>query len=147
MNAEIVKAALVKDEARRTRLYNDADGKPYQSAVGKLTIGVGYNIEDNGLPNDIIDLLLDRKVRESINDLTASFPWFAALDEVRQHVLVNMRYQLGPERFRSFKLMLAAMKRQDYQAAADSMKFSKWSAQVPARAGRLELEMRTGVAA
>jgi lysozyme len=99
MNIDIVKATLTKDEARRTRLYNDVDGKTHQSAVGKLTIGVGYNIEDRGLPNQVIDLLLDLSVAECVHDLTASFPWFSTLDEVRQHVMLNMRFQLGPVRF------------------------------------------------
>ena len=146
MNTEIIKAALVRDEGRRNRLYNDADGKPYISSVGKLTIGVGHNIEDRGLSNRIISLVLEEDIAECVSDLTASFPWFASLDEVRQHVMLNMRFQLGPARFRQFKKMLAAMERKDYPAAADSMRFSAWAEQVPNRAHRLIEEMRTGVA-
>lgn len=138
MNAEIVKAALVKDEGLRLKVYQDSLGIP--------TIGVGRNLQDRGITKSEAMLMLDNDLAECVNDLTASFPWFAKLDEVRQHVVLNMRFNLGPSRFRGFRMMLAALERQDYAAAADSMKFSKWADQVPHRAARLELEMRTGVA-
>ena len=139
MNAEILSAALVRDEGLRLTVYDDSLGIP--------TIGCGRNLKDRGITRAEAAYLLSNDISECVNDLTASFAWFAGLDEVRQHVVLNMRFQLGPSRFRQFKAMLAALSAGDYQAAADAMKASKWAAQVPARAGRLELEMRTGVAA
>ena len=138
MNAEILKAALAKDEGRKAKVYMDTLGIP--------TIGCGRNLQDKGLSNREIDYLLDNDIAECVADLTASFAWFSTLDEVRQHVLLNMRFQLGPSRFRSFKTFLAAVARQDYAAAADAMRFSKWADQVPTRANRLIEEMRSGVA-
>lgn len=138
MNTETLKAALVRDEGRRAKVYMDSVGIP--------TVGVGRNLQDKGLSNKEIDVLLENDIAECVNDLVASFAWFATLDEVRQHVVLNMRFQLGPSRFRSFKTMLAAIARQDYAAAADAMRFSKWADQVPVRANRLIEEMRSGVA-
>ena len=41
---------LTRDEGREKYLYQDS--------VNKFTIGVGWNIQDNGLPDEIIDRLL-----------------------------------------------------------------------------------------
>ena len=139
MNADILKSALIHDEGRRNKVYQDS--------IGIETIGVGRNLRDKGLSNKEIDLLLENDIAECASDLAKSFPWFGELDEVRQHVLLNMRFQLGPSRFRSFKTMLAAVARKDYAAAADAMRFSKWADQVPNRANRLIEEMRSGVVA
>lgn len=136
VNTNSLRAALMHDEGLELKVYRDS--------LGIETIGVGRNLRDRGITKSEAMLMLDNDIAECVNDLAASFPWFVGLDEVRQHVVLNMRFQLGPSRFRGFKQMLAALERKDYAAAADSMKFSKWADQVPTRAGRLELEMRTG---
>jgi lysozyme len=138
MNRAVLRAALSRDEGRRAKVYRDS--------LGIETIGVGRNLRDKGLSEAEIDLLLDNDIAEIASDLTVYFPWFAHLDEVRQHVVLNMRFQLGPSRFRGFRQMLAALDRGDYQSAADSMQASKWATQVPTRATRLIAEMRTGQA-
>lgn len=139
MNTNTIRAALMADEGLRLKVYQDTLGIP--------TIGCGRNLQDRGITKGEAMVMLDNDIAECVNDLSASFAWFSALDEVRQHVLVNMRFQLGPSRFRTFKKLLAAMERKDYGAAADSMKFSVWADQVPNRANRLIEEMRTGVVA
>ena len=139
MNAEVLKAALVRDEGLKLTVYKDS--------LGIETIGVGRNLRDRGITKPEALALLDNDILECVSDLTKSFPWFSALDEVRQHVLLNMRFQLGPSRFRTFKKLLDALERKDYGAAADSMRFSKWAEQVPNRAKRLIEEMRSGVSA
>ena len=139
MNPDILKATLSVDEGRRAKVYMDSLGIP--------TVGVGRNLQDKGLSNKEIDYLLENDIAECGADLSKSFPWFVELDEVRQHVLLNMRFQLGPQRFRTFKKLLEAVERKDYAAAADAMRFSKWATQVPVRANRLIEEMRSGVVA
>ena len=36
--------------------------KPYTDTVGKITIGVGWNLSDKGLPEEIIQQLLFRGI-------------------------------------------------------------------------------------
>src|SRR5688572_26548191 len=79
--------------------------KPYPDTKGKITIGVGRNLSDKGITHSEAMLLLDHDLDECITDL-ASFPWFAGLDPVRQRVLIDMRLNLGPTGFRSFKRTL-----------------------------------------
>ncbi len=137
MNTETIRTALMADEGLRL--------KPYTDTVGKLTIGVGRNLTDRGITKGESMVMLDNDIAECVNDLAASFPWFMPLDEVRQHVIVNMRFQLGAGGFRQFRKLIAAMERKDYPAASDSMLFSRWHEQVPTRSDRLIEEMRSGV--
>ncbi|MEA2058987.1 MAG: hypothetical protein U9P10_00310 [Thermodesulfobacteriota bacterium] len=50
---------------------------------------------------------------------------------------VDMRFNLGPNRFRYFKKMIAAVKNQDFVQAAAEMKDSRWYNQVGQRARTL----------
>jgi lysozyme len=119
--------------------------KPYLCSAGKLTIGVGRNIEDIGISEDEARYLLRNDIHNCIGDLlTIDDIDYYNLSPVRQRVLVNMRFNLGPSRFRQFKKMIAAIKRKDFDAAADEMMDSRWAVQVGNRAKRLEEMMREG---
>jgi lysozyme len=138
MNATALRDALIGDEALRTR--------PYKDTVGKLTIGVGRNLDDRGITKDEALYLLNNDIADCANDLATSFAWFSKLDWVRQNVLLNMRFQLGPSRFRGFKKLLSAVERGDYADAAVQMADSAWADQVPKRAQRLIEAMQQGAA-
>ena len=135
---DALKEALIQDEGLRLR--------PYLDTVGKTTIGVGRNLIDRGITKTEAIYLLDNDIAECFADLSNSFAWFPTLDYVRQNVLLNMRFQLGPSRFRGFKQLLSAMQACDYIKAAAAMMDSAWADQVPKRAHRLIDEMRTGEA-
>lgn len=126
---------LMRDEGVRLTVYKDS--------LGIETIGVGRNLRDKGISHDEALFLLENDLDECIHDLSV-FPWFVALDPVRQRVLTNMRFNLGPSRLRSFKHTLAAVARGDYEAAAKGMMASKWARQVGQRATRLAQMMRSG---
>jgi lysozyme len=117
--------------------------KPYMDSVGKITIGVGRNLSDVGISSREAFDLLDHDLDEALIDLQA-FPWFVGLDPVRQRVIVDMRFNLGPTRFRLFKRMIAALTAKDYQKAAVSMRESLWYRQVKSRGVRLVRMMQTG---
>ncbi len=136
MNLDRLKARLSLDEGRRK--------KPYQCSAGKLTIGVGRNLEDRGLLDDEIDLLLSNDIRDSIGDCHRLVRSFDQLSDVRQEVLVNMMFNLGYARLAGFKKFLGALSRSDWTEAANQMLDSKWADQVGNRADRLAKAMRTG---
>ena len=117
--------------------------KPYRCTAGKLTIGVGRNLEDKGITYDEAMFLL----RNDIAEVTAQlerFDWFRALGPVRRKVLVDMAFNLGMAGLLGFQKMIAALARGDYKAAADEMVDSAWYHQVGTRARRLVEMMRTG---
>lgn len=116
---------------------------PYTDTVGKTTIGVGHNLTDNGLTNEQIDKILIDDVAAAYAPLNA-LPWFLNLDFIRQAVLVNMMFNLGPTRFLGFHKMLTHMEACDYPGAAQEMLDSEWAKQVGDRAQRLAKQLATG---
>lgn len=119
--------------------------KPYRDTVGKLTIGVGRNLDDVGLALDEIELMLDNDIKRAEEMMLKSLPWAAGLDEARKAVLINMCFNLGIVGLLGFKRTLAAIKRGDYLQASVDMVQSKWAGQVGDRARRLAQQMRDGV--
>lgn len=127
---------LIRDEGRR--LF------PYHDSVGKLTIGVGRNLDDVGLSGEEVDLLLDHDIARAATAVRLRFPWADGLDTVRFSVLVAMAFNLGIEGLSGFRLALAAMERGEWAAAAAEMLDSKWARQVGGRAERLAEQLVTG---
>ena len=117
--------------------------KPYRDTVGKLTIGVGRNLDDKGIsPTEAIQFL-DHDIEDVSRELRAGLPCFLTLDGVRQSVLIDMGF-MGVARLLQFKKMIAALERQNYQGAAAEMLLSKWASQVGHRAVTLADMMFTG---
>ena len=88
-------------------------------------------------------MLLAHDIQDCEQDLK-QFRWFDRLDPVRQKVVLDMRFNLGPGGFRGFSKMIAALERDDYDTAADEMVDSAWYHQVGNRSKRLVAMMRTG---
>lgn len=123
---------LSKHEDRRQFVYDDATGKPVavgSQIRGKLTIGVGRNLEDRGLSDDEIDYLLDNDIADAIRE-AHTFRWFESLDGVRQAVIVELIFNMGLTRLLGFKKFLAAMAEQRWPHAAAELADSKWQKQV-----------------
>ena len=131
-----LKQRLIVDE--RLRL------SPYLCSAGKLTIGVGRNLDDVGITEEEAMYLLENDIGKSIAELRRNYPWFDGLDTVRQEVLINMHFNLGQTRLAGFRKFLAALARRDYATAAVEMMDSAWSKQVGDRAERLEKAMKLG---
>lgn len=118
--------------------------KPYRDTVGKLTIGVGRNLDDVGISEDEANAMLQNDISGACGDLDDALPWWETLDPVRQRVLVNMCFNMGIETLLGFHATLGAIQRGDWQAAHDGMLASHWADQVGARAQRLANMMLTG---
>jgi lysozyme len=118
--------------------------KPYTDTVGKITIGVGRNLSDKGISDAEAQMLLANDIDECVDDL-ATFAWLKTLNPVRQRVLLDMRFNLGPNRLREFKRTLALIEAGEFTKAAEAMLASKWATQVGRRATTLSRMMATGV--
>ncbi|MGB4716452.1 MAG: glycoside hydrolase family protein [Bacillota bacterium] len=117
--------------------------KPYRCTAGKLTIGVGRNLEDKGITHDEAMILLCNDIKEITGQLERH-SWYVALGPVRRKVLIDMAFNLGMAGLMGFQKMIEALKRADYERAADEMIYSRWYRQVGERGRRLERMMRTG---
>ena len=145
---------------------------PYKCSAGKWTIGVGRNLDDAGLyefekkrlldtyeltRQEVIDILqvryitleealymLDNDIRVIKAELENNYRWFNFLDEVRQKVIIDMRFNLGSAGFAGFKNMIQQIENNNYWKASEEMKNSKWYLQVKTRADRLFKMMLTG---
>jgi len=131
MDFEIIEAQLMKHEGEKL--------KPYRCSAGKLTIGIGRNLDDNGISEEESMFLLDNDIIACSQDLSLLiFPKkFDNFPENIQHVLIDMRFQLGRKGFRSFKKMIFAFQNFDYPGAIKEMKDSKWYKQTTERANNL----------
>lgn len=120
----------------------------YQDSLGYWTIGVGHLVDSRknaGLPDPIIDAMLEYDIQEKADQLTSALPWVVSLDEVRHAVLLDMCFNLGIAGLLGFQHFLAAVKSGDYKTAAQQMLQSKWATQVKTRATRLSTMMDTGL--
>ena len=129
----------------QTMLIRDEDKRrfPYEDSEGILSIGVGRNLEDVGLRDDEIQLMLDNDIKV-VREQLSHVDWFRNLNGPRQRVIENMVFNLGWSRFMGFKKTIAYIIQHNYEAASREMLDSKWAVQVKSRAIRLSNIMRTG---
>ena len=126
---------LIRDEGLRL--------KPYHDSVGKLTIGVGRNLDDNGISEAEALMMLRNDIVNSQQELER-LRWFRQLDSRRKDAILNMHFNLGLPRLLSFKKMIAALEQGKWDKAADEALNSRWAEQVGERAVRISLIIRYG---
>jgi len=146
-----IKAQLVRHEGLRLR--------PYRCTAGKLTIGIGRNLDDCGITQSEAYVMLINDIMNCEKQLQAKIPdIYNGLDEVRKSVLLNMCISIPQSRFASlrepcylgingllgFKNTLEFTKAGDWERAANNMLVSKWAKQVGMRAIELSEMMRKG---
>lgn len=118
--------------------------RPYTDTAGRLTIGYGRNLTDVGISQLEASDLLENDLTRAVNDVQQALPFFVMLDGVRQIVLVDMCFNMGIARLKTFVKMLAFVKAGNFFEAAQEMLNSQWADQVGARATRLASAMASG---
>jgi len=112
---------------------------PYRCTAGKLTIGVGRSLDTKGITKEEAIMLLNNDISECKRDL-ANLVFkgqFYKFPEPVQHVLMDMRFQLGWKGFRGFRKMIIAFKELNYEEAIVQMMDSAWYGQTTNRANEL----------
>ena len=134
---ERIKEQLIRHEGLRL--------KPYRCMAGKLTIGIGRNLDDCGISQTEAYLLLENDIQNCEKQLLDEIPEiYNPLDEVRKSVLLNMCFNLGIGGLLGFNNTLAFIAAGDWERAANGMLASKWAKQVGRRAIELSEMMRKG---
>ena len=106
-----IKAQLVRHEGLRL--------KPYRCTAGKLTIGIGRNLDDRGISQKEAYAMLERDILDFEKQLLEEIPdVYNGLDEVRQSVLLNMCFNLGIKGLLGFKNTLDFIGAGDWERTA-----------------------------
>lgn len=126
---------LIEHEGLRLKLY--------KCSMGKWSVGVGRNIEDNGITSDEAEYLLKNDI-QTARLAAFKYPWFKSLDDVRQEVVIMMIFQLGAKTFAGFKKTIAAIHAGNFDLAAKEMQKSAWHNQTPRRCEEMAMIMRNG---
>lgn len=103
--------------------------KPYKDTVGKLTIGIGRNLDDCGISEDEALSMLDHDLTRCQLELL-QYKWYSELDEVRKGVLIELVFNMGLTKVLMFKNMISFLSIKDYENAAKELLDSAWSKQV-----------------
>lgn len=138
MDYDDAKEQIKADEALRL--------SPYRCSEDKLTIGWGWNLDDNPIPLEVAELLFEYSFEAAKRDaakFVGPMTW-SQLDITRQGVVINMAFNLGYSRLSGFRRFRQYLQQGDYEMAANEMINSKWYRQVKSRAKRLVLTMRSG---
>lgn len=115
----------------------------YECTESYWTIGYGRNVQTVGLSKEEAEFLLRNDISRARSNCELEAYW-AALDEVRRAVVIDMVVNLGWTRFTAFVRMREALRKADFARAAQEMLDSKWANQVGQRARRLAVMMRSG---
>jgi len=132
----------IDELTQELRLNEGVRLKPYTDTVGKLTIGIGRNLDDRGISDDEADYMLANDIRMDEAELNRNAPRWTDLPELAQRGLANMCFNLGWPRLSGFRNMLQALQNGDYSRAADEALDSRWARQVGARAERIATQYR-----
>lgn len=133
-----IEKLLIKEEGLRL--------KPYKCPAGFLTIGVGRNLDANGISIDEAMSMLRSDIDYAKLVAEVEFgKTFFELSCARQAVVVSMIFQMGKVGFLKFTNTIRLIKDQKFEEAASQMLKSKWAKKdSPLRAKRHAETMRTG---
>ncbi len=119
---------------------------PYKCTAGKLTIGWGRNLDDQGITLNEAEFMLNHDINLCISSIREIFgdPLYWTFSDSVKIVLTDMMFNLGVTRFKKFKKMIQAVKNEDWPEAAKQLLDSRYAKQVPNRANKNADAMKRG---
>lgn len=108
--------------------------QPYHCSAGKLTIGVGRNLESNGISEDEALYLLENDIKRVTANLDKTWAVWRTFPEKAQLVCIDMTYQMGITGFMNFRQTRALMEMGCWLEASEEVLRSKYAIQTPNRA-------------
>ena len=100
---------------------------PYKCPAGRLTIGYGHNLQDNGLSKSACEYILYDDIDEAKRNLRTIFgnEFFESLNDSKKIALIDMMFNLGLSRFLTFKKFILAVKQRNFDRASVEIIHSK----------------------
>ena len=120
------KEMLIKHEGIRVH--------PYKCSEDKLTIGIGRNLEANGISEEEAMYLLGNDIDRVINNLDKIFPAWKVMPKRARLVCIDMSFQMGITGFMNFRRTRALMEMGAWLEASEELLRSKYAVQTPNRA-------------
>jgi len=120
----------------------------YLDNLGKKTIGYGHLVTEDGILPGIqyskkeLDELFEKDFSTALRDATKLVSHLDLPNEAF-NVVIEMCFQLGLPKVTKFVNFLDALKKYDYNRAANEMLLSKWYEQTPARCQELSNIIRS----
>ena len=108
--------------------------QPYHCSAGKLTIGVGRNLESNGISEDEAMYLLENDIKRVTANLDKMWAVWRTFPEKAQLVCIDMTFQMGITGFMNFRQTRALMEMGCWLEASEEVLRSKYAIQTPNRA-------------
>lgn len=125
------------------KIHEGFRSHPYKCPAGKLTIGYGRNIEDNGIDKNEAEQLLHRDIVTAQKDLYTLADLFnfddklSGFSSVRKAAFLDFIFNLGVHRAKNFKKMWHAVAKGDWKEASVQLLDSRYASQVGDRARTL----------
>ena len=152
---------------QRLTLNEELRNKAYYDTLGKLTIGIGRNLDDNPLTkeeicyighncrgkaitNDQVLYLCRNDLKRVRAELDKYLPWWRDLNPDRQFVMIDLCFNMGmgnekkKTKLLSFTNTLPMIAQGNYEQAADNLLKSTYARQTGIRARRNAYALRTG---
>ena len=121
----------------------------YLDSLGKATIGYGHLLTEDddfeeGIQYDksLLENLFDKDFNRSAYNAEQLLEGIDICDAARE-IIVEMVFQLGIGGVSKFKKMFEALRKKDYNEAAEQMLDSQWRVQTPKRCEELSDLMRS----
>lgn len=109
--------------------------KPYYDTVGKLTIGYGRNLTDDGLTADEAATLLSNDIQSCVREAQTQNWWpYVENDDAWSRAMVELLFNMGAGGVAGFQVMLACLKAGDGTGAGNALLNSTYARQVGQRA-------------
>jgi lysozyme len=131
MDALKVRKMFVRDEGLKL--------KPYTCSAGRLTVGVGHNIQDNGISEAVAYQMLAEDVQSAEKACISIFGkgLWDKWSENRRLGWVNFAFNVGFKTMLSFRNTLRCGLREDWAGVEAGIRKSAYAKQVGSRADRV----------
>jgi len=116
--------------------------KPYHCTAGKLTIGVGRNLDDRGISQATATQMLEEDIDIVLDELKRAVPSWSNLAWNYQEALVDLAFNMGVPKLMMFVKMLGAIEAGDGDKAASELLDSRYAQQVGQRAQNIAALLR-----
>lgn len=99
----------------------------YKCPAGKTTIGYGHNIQDRGISRECAEFIFQEDLNGAIDSCRVIFgdDFFNSLSDCRKIALVDMMFNLGVNKFLTFKKFIKAIKEKNWDKASVEIIHSK----------------------
>ena len=116
--------------------------KPYHCTAGKLTIGVGRNLDDRGISQATATQMLEEDIEIVLDELKRALPFWDKLEWNYKEALVDLAFNMGVPRLMMFRNMLSAIEADEPDKAAEELLDSRYASQVGIRASNIAALLR-----